>query len=90
MISGGVSKKGTDIGFIKKGFLQDQSKFIYQRAFYQIVIVLMFIFVLSLLVYNFIIKKYLLENIVFKRKRKIQKILKKLNDIKDHGEIFHK
>lgn len=87
-ISGGIAKKGSDIDFIMEGSIRDQKRFIYETVLFRSIIFLVLIFILSLPVYEYIIKVYILGNKKYLKKRVVQNLLRKLDNIKDHGEVF--
>ncbi len=84
----GISRKGTDIDFIKKGDLKNQSDFIHRRPIYRITVFGLFFLSVLLIFYEFVVKKYILENTSIKKNIRIKKILKRFDGIKEFGDIF--
>lgn len=86
--SGGVSKKGSDINFIIKGDMSDQEKFLYKTTFYRFVVLIIFAFIILVPVYEYIIKTRILGSRKFHKRKVLQDLMKKLDQVKDYGEIF--
>ncbi|MEN8221910.1 MAG: BatD family protein [Acidobacteriota bacterium] len=87
-MTGGVSKKGSDIDFIIKGEIGDQKEFIYRSPLFRIIIFLIFVFILSIPVYEYIIKIRILDSRKFQKKRVLQDLIRKLDNVKEYEVIF--
>ncbi len=87
-VSGGISKIGSDIDFIKKGTIKDQKRFIYKSVLFRIVLFLVFMVSLSFPIYEYFIKSHILGNKKYIKKRVVQSLLKKLDNLKEYGDVF--
>ena len=87
-VSGGVSKKGSDIDFIIKGDIGDQQKFIYKTSIFRIFLMIIFTFIVTLPLYEYFIKTRILGSRNIQKKRALQDIIRRLDGIKKYEEIF--
>ncbi len=87
-VSGGIAKIGSDIDFIVKGTLKDQKRFIYRSVLFRVILFLFFIVILSFLIYEYFIKSHILGNKKYRKKRVVQSLLKKLDNLKEYGDVF--
>lgn len=87
-VAGGIAKIGSDIDFIMKGSIYDQKRFIYRSVSFRVIVILIFIIILSFPIYEYIIKSYILGSKRYKNKKDVQSLLKKLDNLKEHGDVF--
>ncbi len=86
--TGGVSKIGSDIDFIIKGKIRDQKNFIYNTPFFRILILLIFVSIFLIPFYEYVIKTRIIGSRNFQKKRILQDMWKKLDNVKQYEEIF--
>jgi len=87
-VSGGIAKIGTDIDFIMKGSIYDQKRFVYRSILFRVILVVIFAGVLSFFIYEYFIKSYILGNKKYRKKKSVQSLLKKLDGLKEYGDVF--
>ncbi len=87
-VSGGIAKIGSDIDFIKKGTIKDQKGFIYKSVLFRVVLFLVFMVIISFSIYEYFIKSHILGNKKYIKKRVVHSLLKKLDNLKEYGDVF--
>ncbi len=88
IISGGVSKRGSDIDFIIKGRIWEQKRFFYQSLLFRIILLLIIMLVIFVFLYEYVIKVHILGNKNYLKKKSVSNLLGRLDNIKDYGEVF--
>ena len=87
-VSGGIAKIGSDIDFIMKGSIKDQKRFIYKSVLFRIILFLIIMVILSFPIYEYFIKSHILGNKKYRKKKDVQSLLKKLDNLKEYGDVF--
>ncbi len=85
---GTILKKGSDINFIKTGTIYDQKIFIYQTVIFRVFLFLIIIGIVAFLIYEYFVKRFILGNEKIIRKRVVQNLLNRLDNVKGFAEIF--
>jgi hypothetical protein len=87
-VSGGVSRIGSDIDFILKGEIHDQRGFLYKEFLFKLILIFLGGVIVLVPVYEKIIKSKILESTSFQKKKGVRDILRRLEDVREYGEIF--
>jgi len=83
-----VEREGVDIDYIKKGSINDQENFLYKNKYYKILLIVPFLFSLCLIIYLFVLNKYIFKSKVFLKQKNLNGILKELRSTEDFGLIY--